>query len=397
MLYMIAEEARRLHDNSQAGGLVSEHKAPNNEENNEASRPEIWNWPEVRHVKQNTTWKKLEVDFGDLGHRTLKRQGLLVSQKLHFDEISMVNCKECGSLEEGMDPQEMTKGHEWPDGLKWAVLQLLLRLVPGGLSIHRLDTKFRQHVAQGHIPFRRDCLHCLAGGAKDGQRRRLPISEAYTIMCGPYMCTMVYKIPVFANLEPEPTVEVPEGGEQAEKPSSSEAANDPGSLLDEEGLVGVDTQLLLDEGTPDYEPDLDDERCSQLDEPLQPQAKDEEAVVPKNYGLDCDEDWNDEAPVSGGNTMKKRLIPGQAEAWKQYLVKAREQADAVAPQDLKLDKLQMVELTFAEPARQNPSICGWSHRSRLQQAENAGNACGQVPYRQRRRISQCPRLTLASG
>ena len=31
----------------------------------------------------------------------------------------------------------------------------------------------------------------------------------------------------------------------------------------------------------------------------------------------------------------------------------REQADTVAPQDLKLDKLQMVELTFAETRPQH--------------------------------------------
>ena len=306
VLYMVAEEARRLHNNSQAVGL---HRAPNNGENTEASKPEIWNWPEVRHCQAKYKLEKLEVDFGDLGHRTTKRQGLLVSHKLYFDEVSMVNCKDRGSGEEGMDPQEMTKGHEWPDGLKWAVLQLLLRLVPGGVSIHRLDTKFRQHAAQGHIPFRRDCRHCLAGGAKDGQHRRLPISEAYAIsadLSGPYtvgldeygrvkyMCTMVYTVPVFANLEPEPIVEIPEGGGQAEKPRSSEAVNDAASLLDDDGLVGVDTTSLLGEETPDYEPDLDDERCSQLDEPLQPQAKDEEAVVPRNYGLDCEEDWNDE-------------------------------------------------------------------------------------------------------
>ena len=132
VLYMVAEEARRLHNNSQAVGLVLEHKAPNNGENTEASRPEIWNWPEVQHCQAKYKLEKLEVDFGDLGHRTTKQQGLLVSHKLYFDEVSMVNCKDCGSGEEGMDPQEMTKGHEWPDGLKWAVLQLLLRLVPGG-------------------------------------------------------------------------------------------------------------------------------------------------------------------------------------------------------------------------------------------------------------------------
>ncbi|CAE6970333.1 unnamed protein product [Symbiodinium natans] len=382
VLYMVAEEARRLHHNSQAVGLVLEHKAPNNGENTEASKPEIWNWPEVQHCQVKYKLEKLEVDFGDLGHRTTKQQGLLVSHKLYFDEVSMVNCKDCGSGEEGMDPQEMTKGHEWPDGLKWAVLQLLLRLVPGGLSIHRLDTKFRQHVAQGHIPFRRDCLHCLAGGAKDGQHRRLPISEAYTIsadLSGPYtvgldeygrvkyMCTMVYTIPVFADLEPEPMVEIPEGGGQAEKTRSSEAVNEAAPLLDDEELVGVDTTSLLGEDTPDYEPDLDDERCSQLDEPLPPQAKDEEAVVLRDYGLDCEEDWNDEVdpgewecneevleeelPKENLTDFQKRLVQEQAEAWKQYLVKAREQADSVAPQDLKLHKLQMVELTFAESLR----------------------------------------------
>ena len=263
VLYMVAEEARRLHNNSQAVGLVLEHKAPNNGENTEASRPEIWNWPEVQHCQAKYKLEKLEVDFGDLGHRTTKQQGLLVSHKLYFDEVSMVNCKDCGSGEEGMDPQEMTKGHEWPDGLKWAVLQLLLRLVPGGLSIHRLDTKFRQHVAQGHIPFRRDCLHCLAGGAKDGQHRRLPISEAYTIsadLSGPYtvgldeygrvkyMSTMVYTIPVSASLEPEPMVEIPEGGGQAERPRSSEAVNEAASLLDVDGLGGCGHHIAVGRG-----------------------------------------------------------------------------------------------------------------------------------------------------
>ena len=182
-----------------------------------------------------------------------------------------------------------------------------------------------------------------------------------------YMCTMVYTIPVFANLEPEPMVEIPEGGGQAEKPRSSEAVNEAASLLDDDGLVGVDTTSLLGEDTPDYEPDLDDERCSQLDEPLLPQAKDEEAVVLRDYGLDCEEDWNDEVdpgewecneevleeelPKENLTDFQKRLVQEQAEAWKQYLVKARKQADSVAPQDLKLDKLQMVELTFAESLR----------------------------------------------
>ena len=107
-------------------------------------------------------------------------------------------------------PNSPTKGethehHEvrsyWALGLKQAIADAITNMADvwkryrdnaeslKALAKRKVRTSFKDHIAQGHIPFRADCQHCLEGRLRGRPHRRQPAAESFVLsldLMGPH-------------------------------------------------------------------------------------------------------------------------------------------------------------------------------------------------------------------
>ena len=161
--------------------------------------PTFTNWPETLDLVSQLKLEETVVDQGAVGHEATK------------PTVLYNNLEEVQTLH-GLKDAERRK-HEWPQSMEervryskslasWApglvemIVRAGLRLCREGASLRALTSKEKQevlawesHFASGHVPYRRDCLHCLESMGRDRQRRRIANPEGHCLsldLAGPF-------------------------------------------------------------------------------------------------------------------------------------------------------------------------------------------------------------------
>ncbi len=146
----------------------------------ELQAPSFWTWEEVRSLER-FGMKLVSFDQGKIGHEQKKPTSCLTNLENVWD-LNELRCQ--GSHGQPLNPtlegrfQQTSAWAEWAEGLKAtikeSVLDLCLKRGLGGNSVKRLLNweEWKQHIIQGHRPFRRDCRACVLDMANGPQHRR---------------------------------------------------------------------------------------------------------------------------------------------------------------------------------------------------------------------------------
>ena len=89
-------------------------------------------------------------------------------------------------------PQPTSQTPEWDDRVRRAVsdvvasavrlqVNLLSEAAQCRVAVGRPDATFKRHLAQDHLPWRRDCRHCVEGGIQSRMHRRIKTPEGFTL------------------------------------------------------------------------------------------------------------------------------------------------------------------------------------------------------------------------
>ena len=169
LLYVVSEEIRKVNGVHQPTSLFLEQPA------------DLAQMPEVVTLWRTPTWRQLEEVYG------LKTQTFNQSE---FAALATKPTTAGGNLPiqvplkgrkgeprsvEGKSKEEIIQESKslarWPPLMMRAIAEALQTSVIGG-SIKMRALSWKEHVAAGHTPFRKDCLVCQQASAKDQHHRR---------------------------------------------------------------------------------------------------------------------------------------------------------------------------------------------------------------------------------
>ena len=146
----------------------------------EVEAPSFWTWNELRCLEEYGM-RVVSFDQGMLGHEQNKPTSCLTNLPRVL-ELDQLRCS--GNQGKPLNPsleerfQQTAAWAEWAEGLKAAIKESILGLgVEKGLGDSQLKRllnreEWRQHILQGHRPFRRDCRACVLDMANGPQHRR---------------------------------------------------------------------------------------------------------------------------------------------------------------------------------------------------------------------------------
>ena len=159
--------------------------------------PSFWQFPELQDLQREPGFNLISFDQGTMGHRRCKPTSLLcnVPQLQELNGMRM-NGRTKDPLPEALEDtiKESESWAKWAPGLVQAIIQAVSSTLDGGTaqtSCKRLDTEgFKKHIQNHHIPFRRDCRHCMeAMGQSEPHRRTKLDGAAYCLsldLAGPF-------------------------------------------------------------------------------------------------------------------------------------------------------------------------------------------------------------------
>ena len=273
---------------------------------NREDLPSVWCTPEWEVTERFLGVGQYHFNQGPLGHEDIKPTTIAahgVYWPLWIRDILDNTCY----------PNSPTKGethehHEvrsyWALGLKQAIADAITNMADvwkryrdnaeslKALAKRKVRTSFKDHIAQGHIPFRADCQHCLEGRLRGRPHQRQPAAESFVLsldLMGPhkggtdetlksvrYFVVAVYTFPECLvggiGALPENPDEAP-----AEVPNEApaEAPHDAPAEVPNEAPAEV-----LDEAPQEWEvPEAEDPEQPPIDEP--PVDLSEEQALPK--------------------------------------------------------------------------------------------------------------------
>ena len=202
-LYIHAEESwdekywtNGKHVRSRVGFLLESPQDPktylaNGEGDQSAS---FWAWQETMNFLgkyQDQGMTVIQFDQGLFGHPRKKPTGCMTNLP-DMGELDGCRTGSCeGSLAENLDERlhQTASWSLWAPGFRRAVRASLSMLLEWhGISTPKLSKslgleQWKQHIIQGHQPYRRDCRTCVINmaGAKPHRRRENPGSSAWTM------------------------------------------------------------------------------------------------------------------------------------------------------------------------------------------------------------------------
>ena len=142
--------------------------------------PSFWTWNELRCLEEYGM-RVVSFDQGMLGHEQNKPTSCLTNLPKVL-ELDQLRCS--GNQGKPLNPsmeerfQQTASWAEWAEGLMAAIKESIVILgVEKGLGDSQLKRllnreEWRQHILQGHRPFRRDCRACVLDMANGPQHRR---------------------------------------------------------------------------------------------------------------------------------------------------------------------------------------------------------------------------------
>ena len=226
----------------------------------ESEAPSFWTWEEVRGL-ESYGMRVVSFDQGMLGHEQNKPTSCMTNLPRVL-ELNELRCK--GNQGKTLNPtledrfQQTAAWAAWAVGLKAAIKESILWFASkngfGGESLKRLLSReeWKQHIVQGHRPYRRDCRACVLDMASGPQHRRRQHGGSSAWSMGvdivqfgktrddvthvdvKYVVVATALVPRFDVCEPKP--EPPYNGKEiVEIP-------DWGEGLDEEDLFGSDQE-----------------------------------------------------------------------------------------------------------------------------------------------------------
>ena len=145
----------------------------------------LWEFPEVKFLREEMKWFWWEFDQGPLGHPRRKPTRVLASMHCprELRDVrgpSAVSEEECDHDGDGFRSATWAA---WAPGLK----QVIKRMVESSLAgatlerVMKLDQAFLDHLQRDHIPYRRDCRACLAGSFRGHVHRRVVAPDAWCL------------------------------------------------------------------------------------------------------------------------------------------------------------------------------------------------------------------------
>lgn len=147
----------------------------------EHEAPSFWAWPEMAYFQRAYSMFMFNFDQGRLGHKQVKPTGCMTN--LH--ELEWLNEQRCsGPQGSQLHPdlnqrvKQTASWSAWAPQFKEAIRSALMNHVLGwgeiGAGVKRLDHQamWKQHVINGHVPFRRDCRGCLLTMASQRPHQR---------------------------------------------------------------------------------------------------------------------------------------------------------------------------------------------------------------------------------
>lgn len=177
-LYKIAEKYKPSKE-WKIGFLLESPEDPANYAG-EKNAPSFWTWEELKSL-ESFGMKVVSFDQGMLGHEQNKPTSCLTNLS-KVCELDQLRCSRnqgkplSSSLEERF--LQTAAWSEWAVGLKAAIKESILSLgLEQGLGDEKLKRllnweEWKQHIVQGHRPFRRDCRACVLDMANGPQHRR---------------------------------------------------------------------------------------------------------------------------------------------------------------------------------------------------------------------------------
>ena len=147
-------------------------------------------WPEVLETLENVLQlNKSTFDQGCLGHQRKKPTTTWsdLSEINMFDGLRDDNPRKPWPKDVGDAVEESRKLAAWAPMLKDALVEAVKRLCKApAIRVVASDKQMQelrdwyQHLAQDHMPARRDCVQCLEGAGRDKPRKRIEFPGAYT-------------------------------------------------------------------------------------------------------------------------------------------------------------------------------------------------------------------------
>ena len=152
------------------------------DETEERDYPSVWNWPELKKFEEDYGLYRVKFDQGATGHVRRKPTTLCTSleEMRQLDGLRATGApKEEMKKELGERLAQSSSWAAWSDGLVAAVKLAIRNFLEETPSCRRFTMEeWRQHVRQGHTPYRRDCRACVEEMGQDRPHRRRKSSEA---------------------------------------------------------------------------------------------------------------------------------------------------------------------------------------------------------------------------
>ena len=235
-LLWIAEEHRAL-DSPPVGYLMESPEDPK-VAFGEEDAPSFWSWPEVISFAERFGLGTVSFDQGMYGHQQRKPPTCLTNLPL-MGHLHGARCST--NIGEGLHENlqqrfaQTASWSSWAPGLKKAIHTSLLLLCHmhgfGNQGIKKvLDVQgWKQHIHQGHVPYRRDCRACIMdmGSGKPHRRQIAGGTASWTMAVD--MVQMPSGVDETTGYKAKymllATVAVPQFGDQA---SGTQGADDKG-------------------------------------------------------------------------------------------------------------------------------------------------------------------------
>ena len=176
MLYLVADEVAMRKREEPVGFLVEQPADPSH------YQPECVSWwrtPQWRGLREDKWLLEVTFNQGDYGGVAVKPTTLGTNLVVQLPQEKVEGLGTRGTAT-AVDFKETKNMARWVPGLMREIAtDVLEQIYKEKAEVKRLS--WGEHVANGHVPFRKDCRDCQLASAKDRPHRRIKHPQAYVL------------------------------------------------------------------------------------------------------------------------------------------------------------------------------------------------------------------------